>query len=95
MIDLDSMSKEQLLELRERIDVLLNDGRPKPKWPGGVTLWHKVLRRKVRAIYDDGGSAFVWWDKNRDEWVYQDKYSGELMFESDIATSQDSEENDV
>ena len=84
---LDEMDHDRLLALRDKIDELLKQGRPKHKWPGGVTLWHKIWKRSVRAIYEEAEENYrvrVWWELERGEWVYQDKYSGDPMSESDL-----------
>jgi hypothetical protein len=84
---LDSMDTERLTALRAKIDELLKQGRPKPKWPGGETLWHKVWKQRVRCVYEEADEDYrvrCWWDLERGEWSYQDKYSGDPMFESDL-----------
>ena len=84
---LDSMDRQRLTMLRDKIDELLKQDRHEPKWPGGVTLWHKVWKRSVRAIYEEAEENYrvrVWWDLERGEWCYQDKYSGDPMSESDL-----------
>jgi len=82
--ELDSMDTERLTALRDKINVLLTQGRHKPKWPGGKTLWHKVWRKTVRCIYEDDYRVRCWWDVPSGEWNYQDKYTGDPMAESDL-----------
>ena len=84
---LDSMSRNRLLALRDKIDGLLQQNRPEPRWPGGETLWHKHLKTRVRAIYEEAEENYavrVHWSLERGEWIYQDKYTGDEMFESDL-----------
>ena len=98
MYMIDSMTRDRLIDLRDRIMALIEENRPDPKWPGGLNLWHKVWKQRVRAIYgeaEDNYAVEVCWDMERGEWKYRDKYCGQEMWESDLEEFDEEKERAV
>ncbi|MEK6833202.1 MAG: hypothetical protein AABY32_04085 [Nanoarchaeota archaeon] len=88
---LNSMDNNELLELKKMIEDALTQERPKHKYAGGESLWHKEWKSVVRPTYDDEWKVETFWDIERREWAYFNKYGSydghdNIMYESDLTT---------